>query len=85
MNNINHTKSGEKNMKIKTGEWIIIHPTDCFTLLPVWECSICEYVESGYTPKYCSRCGSINTIAKNKHVKRAICAAAGTMDTTKGD
>lgn len=52
-------------MKIRKGKWIIVHPTDCFTLVPVYQCSECNHIESGYlTTEACTKCGSINTIDK---------------------
>lgn len=67
----------------KYGEWILIHPTDCFTMFPVYECSICDYIESGYTPRCCPHCGARNTIAKNKFITRALFAPANPMAVDK--
>lgn len=50
---------------MKKGKWICVHPTDCFTPLPVYQCSECEYLESGYlTTEACFNCGSLNTVDK---------------------
>ena len=72
----------EKNMTIKNknlsgeimnGEWIIVHPTDCFTLLPVYECSECKETCSGYEPDpVCFYCGSKNKINDKKSVSRPL-------------
>lgn len=50
---------------MKKGKWISVHPTDCMTLLPVYQCSRCKYLESGYlTTEACTNCGSVNTVDK---------------------
>lgn len=55
------------------GEWIIVFPTDCRTLIPVYQCSTCKNLTSGYAPKAtCADCGSVNKIANDKFVELAI-------------
>lgn len=50
---------------MKKGKWISVHPMDCMTLLPVYQCSRCKYLESGYlTTEACANCGSANTVDK---------------------
>ena len=62
----------------KCGEWIIVHPTDVFTMVPVWQCSSCKQLTSGYTPdKICPNCESKNKEAVNKHVELAISELEG--------
>lgn len=57
---------------MKNGEWIIVHPTDCMTMLPVYQCSICKELTSGFAPKRCFNCESINTISPDKIVSIPI-------------
>ena len=58
---------------MKTGKWIIVHPTDCFTAVPVWQCSSCKQLTNGYTPdRVCVNCGSDNEQAKGEYVELAI-------------
>lgn len=60
-------------MKHKSGEWIIVHPTDCFTMLPVYECSICKNLCSGYDPDpICIYCGSENKVNNKTYIEKAI-------------
>lgn len=55
------------------GKWIIVHPTDCFTMVPVYQCSNCKYLESGYlTTEACTNCGSVNTVDKTDYKEIAI-------------
>lgn len=62
----------------KTGEWVIVHPTDVMTMVPVWQCSCCKGLVSGYTTdKNCIHCGSENKEAVNKKVKLAISELKG--------
>jgi len=58
---------------MKKGKWISVTPTDCMTLLPVYQCSKCKYLESGYlTTEVCTNCGSINTVDKTKDIEISI-------------
>lgn len=62
----------------KKGEWIIVHPVDVFTMVPVWQCSNCKGLVSGYTPdKNCNNCDSENKEAVNKHVELSISELEG--------
>lgn len=62
----------------KTGKWTIVHPTDIMTLVPVWQCSNCKGLVSGYTTdKNCIHCGSENKKAVNKKIKLAISELKG--------
>lgn len=55
------------------GEWIIIHPEDCFTLLPVYECSVCKKITDGYDPDpICIYCGSNNKVNTKKFISKSI-------------
>ena len=55
------------------GEWIIVHPTDCFTMLPVYECSICKKICNGYEPDpVCFYCGSKNKVNTKKYISKPI-------------
>lgn len=57
----------------KKGKWYIVHPTDCFTALPVYQCSNCKKLTDGYYPdKECSNCGCINEVDKHKSVTMPI-------------
>ena len=57
----------------KVGEWIIVHPIDCFTMVPVYQCSVCGKLTSGYDPDpKCLDCGAVNKVAKNKSVELEI-------------
>lgn len=61
------------NSSKKNGEWIIVHPTDVMTMLPVYQCSLCKGLVDGYDPdKICLHCGSENKKAVNKYIKLAI-------------
>ena len=58
---------------MKKGKWIIVHPTDCFTMVPVWQCSVCKKLTSGYTPdKMCIYCDSNNKEDNSTFVELAI-------------
>lgn len=61
------------NGDIMNGEWIIVNPTDCFTSLPVYECSVCKRTCSGYEPDLvCLYCGSKNKVNTKKSVSRPL-------------
>ena len=61
---------------MKKGKWIIVHPTDCFTLIPIYQCSECEYLESGYlTTEACVNCGSANTVDKTDYRELTLFAS----------
>ena len=50
---------------MKKGKWIIVHSTDCMTMVPVYQCSKCKHLESGYlTTEACTNCGSVNEVDK---------------------
>lgn len=56
-----------------TGKWIIVEPTDCFTAVPVYQCSRCKKLTSGYEPdSVCVYCGSINKVANHEFVALAL-------------
>lgn len=60
-------------MKVRKGKWIAVNPTDCMTLLPIYECSKCKYIQSGYlTTEICNNCGSVNTVDPTKDKEMAI-------------
>lgn len=55
------------------GEWIIVHPTDCFTMLPVYECSVCKNLCHGYEPDpICPDCGSKNKVNTKKFIEKPL-------------
>lgn len=55
------------------GEWILVVPTNCFTLFPVYECSKCKKNYHGYEPEpFCGNCGSKNKLNTKKYIKKAI-------------
>ena len=55
------------------GEWIIVHPTDGFSMLPIYECSVCKNSCSGYDPDpICVHCGSKNKVNAKKYISRPI-------------
>ena len=57
----------------KVGEWIIVDPIDCFTMVPVYQGSVCGKLASGYKPDpKCLSCGAINKVALNKSVELKI-------------
>lgn len=57
----------------KRGEWIVVVPTDCFTAVPVHQCSVCKHLEDGYDPGLiCPKCGSQNKINNKKFVSLPI-------------
>ena len=57
----------------KKGEWVIVHPTDCMTMLPVYQCSNCGKLTSGYDPEpICIECESYNVKAINKSISIPI-------------
>lgn len=56
---------------------MIVHPTDVMTLLPVYQCSVCKNLVSGYYPDTkCVHCGSKNK-KSNQSVELAICELEG--------
>jgi Zn finger protein HypA/HybF involved in hydrogenase expression len=57
-------------MKIRKGKWIPAEITGCMTLVPIFQCSRCKYIQSGYlTTESCPNCGSINIVDKTKDVE----------------
>ena len=63
----------DKGKSVMNGEWIIVHPTDCFTMLPVYECSVCKKTCSGYDPDpICLYCGSNNKVNTKKFINRDL-------------
>lgn len=55
------------------GEWILVEPTDCFTLLPVYECSKCKKISSGdKLESICENCGSKNKVNTKKYISKPI-------------
>ena len=55
------------------GEWIIVHPTDCFTMFPVYECSVCKNLCHGDDPDLvCIYCGANNTVNTKQYIDRPI-------------
>lgn len=55
------------------GKWITVHPTDCYTLVPVYQCSNCGKLVSGYEPaRICTHCGSDNEIDKDNYIAKPI-------------
>ena len=55
------------------GEWIIVEPIDCFTMVPVYECSICKNLSNGYDPGcVCIFCNSKNTVNTKEFIQRPI-------------
>lgn len=57
-------------MKIRKGKWIPTEITGCMTLVPIFQCSRCKYIQSGYlTTEACNNCGSVNTVDKTKDVE----------------
>ena len=66
------------------GEWIIVHPTDCFTLLPVYECSVCKNTCDGYDPDpICYYCGSKNKVNNKKSIVRPLIIIKDTKEINK--
>lgn len=64
---------GDNKMRIRKGKWIAISPTDCMTLVPVYECSKCKSIQSGYlTTEICNNCGSVNKVYPTKGKEMAI-------------
>ncbi len=62
----------------KKGEWIIVHPTDIMTMVPVWQCSNCNGIVDGYTPdKICLHCGSENEQDNGKSVELCLSEMKG--------
>ena len=53
------------------GEWIIVRPVDYFTMLPLYECSTCGLMSSGYDP-VCQHCGSNNKVNNKKCITKHI-------------
>ena len=57
----------------KTGEGIIVHPTDIFTMIPVRQCSSCTGLVNGYYPdKICLHCGSNNKENISSYIELTI-------------
>ena len=57
-------------MKIRKGKWIPAEITGCMTLVPIFQCSRCRHIQSGYlTTEACTNCGSVNTVDKTKDVE----------------
>ena len=57
-------------MKSRKGKWLPIEMAGCMTLVPIFQCSRCKYILSGYpTTEACTNCGSINTVDKTKDVE----------------
>ena len=58
----------------KKGEWIIVHSDDIFTLVPVFQCSVCKKLTSGYitSDDICPHCEAQNKVAPNKCVELSI-------------
>ena len=57
----------------REGKWIIVHPTDCFTMVPVYQCSNCGRLTSGYEPdRICTHCHSDNEIDRDNYIARPI-------------
>lgn len=57
-------------MKSKKGKWLPIEIDGCMTLVPIFQCSRCKYIQSGYlTTEACNNCGSVNTVDKTKDVE----------------
>lgn len=55
------------------GEWILVEPTDCFTMLPIYECSKCKKTCYGYLlESICKNCGSKNKINTKRYIKKDI-------------
>lgn len=55
------------------GEWILVKPTDCSTMLPIYECSKCKKSYHGYQPEsICKNCGSNNRVNTKKYISKAI-------------
>ena len=62
-------------MKIRKGRWIPAEITGCMTLVPIFQCSRCKYIQSGYlTTEACNNCGSINTVDATKPTDIAVLA-----------
>lgn len=55
------------------GEWILVRPTDCCTMLPIYECSKCKKSSYGYLlESICKNCGSRNKLNPKKYIDKAI-------------
>ncbi len=55
------------------GKWIIIYPTDGFTMVPVYQCSVCKKSCSGYEPgPICPYCESNNKVDAKKFTSKSI-------------
>lgn len=55
------------------GEWILVNPTDCFSIQPIYECSKCKQNISGYLlESICKNCGSSNKLNPKKCIDKAI-------------
>lgn len=55
------------------GEWILVNPTDCFSIIPIYKCSRCKKNSSGYMlESICEYCGSKNKLNSKKYIEEAI-------------
>lgn len=55
------------------GEWILVRPTDCSSILPIYECSKCKKTCSGYLlESICKNCGSRNKLNPKKYIDKDI-------------
>lgn len=55
------------------GEWILVIPTDCFTIQPIYECSNCKKTSCGdKLESICGNCGSKNKLNTKKYIEKAI-------------
>lgn len=55
------------------GEWILVVPTDCFSMLPIYECSKCKKTYHGYDQEsICKHCGSKNKVNPKKYIEKKI-------------
>lgn len=55
------------------GEWILVNPTDCFSIQPIYECSKCKQNSFGYLlESVCENCGSFNKVNPKKCIDKAI-------------
>jgi hypothetical protein len=57
-------------MKSRKGKWLPTEIAGCMTLVPIFQCSKCRHIQSGYlTTEACTNCGSVNTVDKTKNVE----------------
>lgn len=55
------------------GKWISVHCTDGFSMLPVYQCSVCKSTTSGYYPdKFCVQCGAENEVDSSLFVELSL-------------